>query len=89
MKLLILRPSQDLGKLSSQFEAQLPRSFRFLTRGLGTRETESPDVLSLILFQPDYLQALMEIGEADANARSDEIAEFLEADAEAGVSGGV
>jgi NTE family protein len=77
VKLLVLRPSQDLGKLASQFEAQLPKSFRFLTRGLGTRQTKSPDVLSLVLFQPDYLRALMEIGEADANARSDEIADFL------------
>lgn len=79
VKLLVLRPSVDLGRLSSQFEARLPRSIRFLTRGLGTRETKSPDVLSLILFQADYLRALMEIGERDAEARADEIAAFLEA----------
>lgn len=77
VKLLVLRPSVDLGRLSSQFEAQLPRSIRFLTRGLGTKETESPDILSLILFQPDYLRALMELGEADAAARHDEIMDFL------------
>jgi len=77
VRLLVLRPSQDLGKLASQFEAQLPRSFRFLTRGLGTRETKSPDILSLILFQPDYLRTLMEIGETDAEARAEEVAEFL------------
>ena len=77
VKLLVLRPSQDLGKLASQFEAQLPRSFRFLTRGLGTRETKSPDILSFVLFQPDYLRTLMEIGEADADARIEEIAHFL------------
>jgi NTE family protein len=77
IKLLVLRPSRDLGKLASRFEAQLPRAFRFLTRGLGTRETESPDMLSLVLFQPDYVRALMEIGEADAEQRADEIAEFL------------
>lgn len=74
---MVLRPSVDLGRLSSQFEAQLPRSIRFLTRGLGTKETESPDILSLILFQADYMRALMEIGEADAAARHDEIMEFL------------
>lgn len=77
VKLLVLRPSVDLGKLSSQFEAQLPRSIRFMTRGLGTRETDSPDILSLILFQPDYLRALMDVGERDAAARHDEIVEFL------------
>ncbi len=77
VKLLVLRPSVDLGKLAGDFEAELPRAFRFLTRGLGTRETKSPDVLSLILFQPDYVEALMEIGERDADRRGDEIAEFL------------
>ena len=79
VKLLVLRPSVDLGRLASQFEIKLPRSIRFLTRGLGTRETDSPDMLSLILFQPDYVNTLMEIGEADAASRHEEIMEFLEA----------
>ena len=77
VELLILRPSTDLGKLAGNFEAQLPSSFRFLTRGLGTKETKSPDFLSLVLFQPDYVKALIEIGEADALARVDEIDAFL------------
>ncbi len=76
--LLVLRPSVDLGRLASQFEIKLPRSIRFLTRGLGTRETDSPDILSLILFQADYVSTLMEIGEADAASRHEEIMEFLE-----------
>jgi len=46
-------------------------------RGLGTKETRSPDFLSLILFQPDFLQALIEMGERDAEARADEIDAFL------------
>jgi NTE family protein len=82
VELLILRPSQDLGKLAGNFEAELPGSFRFLTRGLGTKETKSPDFLSLVLFQPDYVQALIEIGEADALARVDEIEAFLATDEE-------
>jgi NTE family protein len=80
VELLTLRPSQDLGKLAGNFEAQLPSSFRFLTRGLGTKETKSPDFLSLVLFQPDYVHTLIEIGEADALARVDEIESFLETD---------
>ena len=80
VRLLTLRPSADLGKLAGQFEADLPRSFRFLTRGLGTKETRTPDFLSLILFDHDYLQALIEMGERDAEARADEIEAFLTAD---------
>ncbi len=78
VKLMVLRPSTDLGRLAGKYEAQLPKVFRFLTRGLGTRETESPDFLSLVLFQPDYLKALMEMGQRDAEARMDEVAAFLE-----------
>lgn len=77
VRLLVLRPSRDLGRLSFQHEPELPPAFRFLTRGLGTRQTESPDFLSLVLFQPDYLRTLMEIGEEDARAQTAEIEAFL------------
>jgi len=77
VRLLTLRPSCDLGTLAHEHESQLPKAFRFLTRGLGTRQTHSPDFLSLILFQPDYLRTLIKVGEADAAAQSDKILEFL------------
>ncbi len=77
IELLVLRPSQDLGRLANAYEADLPRAFRFLTRGLGTRETRSNDMLSLVMFQPDYVKHLIDMGEADAKARLLEIREFL------------
>ena len=77
VNILVLRPSRDLGKLSSEYEALLPKPFRFLTRGLGTRQTASPDILSLLMFQADYLGRLIELGEEDAEARADEIDQFL------------
>jgi len=75
--LLQLRPSLDLGKLASDYEAELPGAFRFLTRGLGTRQTRSNDALSMVMFQPNYLSRLIELGEADAEARAGEIEAFL------------
>jgi NTE family protein len=75
--ILVVRPSRDLGRLAREYEPRLPRAFRFLTRGTGTRETASPDFLSLLMFQDDYLSRLIELGEADAAARTEEIAEFL------------
>jgi NTE family protein len=75
--LLVIRPSQDLGRLAAEYESRLPRAFRFLTRGWGTRETSSPDLLSLLMFEPAYLRRLIEIGEADAEARFDEILAVL------------
>jgi NTE family protein len=78
VELLVIRPSRDLGRLSAEFEPRLPRAFRFMTRGLGTRETTSPDVLSLLMFQPDYIDELITIGERDAEARGAEIDAFIE-----------
>ena len=31
-------PSRDLGRLARDYQPQLPRGFRFLTRGLGTTQ---------------------------------------------------
>jgi NTE family protein len=77
LQLLVVRPSRDLGRLVAEYEPRLPPAFKFMTRGLGTRETRSPDVLSMLMFQRDYLTRLMEIGEADAEARAEEIDAFL------------
>ena len=75
--LMVVRPSQDLGKLAAGYESKFPRSVRYLLRGLGTRETSSTDFLSFLLFDSEYVTALMDLGERDAEARMDEILEFL------------
>jgi len=77
IQLLVARPSKDLGKLVAEFEPRLPRFFRHLTRSLGSRETSTPDVLSLLTFDPEYLSALIEIGETDAAGQADEIRALL------------
>jgi NTE family protein len=83
---LILRPSEDLGRLANDYEPELPRAFRFLTRGLGTKQTRSNDLLSLVMFQSDYVRRLLAMGEADATARLGEIKNFLRPESvEAGV----
>lgn len=74
----VLRPSADLGRLSASYEPQLPEGFRLLTRSLGTRQTTTPDFLSYLMFQPDYLEHLVNLGEADAVARLPELRGMLE-----------
>ena len=76
----VLRPSEDLGKLSAAYEPQLPEAFRLLTRSLGTKQTTTPDVLSYLMFQPDYLEHLIRMGEADAEARLPALRDLLEKD---------
>ncbi|HEY0510662.1 MAG TPA: patatin-like phospholipase family protein [Thermoanaerobaculia bacterium] len=72
----VLRPSRDLGQLAAAYEPRLPSSFRYLVRSLGTRETETSDFLSMLMFQPDYLQRLIELGEEDAEAKLGKIREL-------------
>jgi NTE family protein len=71
--LVVLRPTVDLGALASEYEPRLPGVFRFLTRGLGTKETSNSDLLSMVMFQPDYLTRCIEIGEQDSLAHFEEI----------------
>ena len=75
--LLVIRPSVDISRLAAEYEAQLPRVFRHLVRGLGSREIQSPDLLSLLTFEPAYLTRLMELGETDAAAHADRIHALL------------
>lgn len=87
VSLFVLRPSRDLGELANEYEFRLPGAFRFLTRGLGTRETRSNDLLSLLMFQPDYLAALIELGRSDTKLREDELRRFLTVDTAATAAG--
>lgn len=75
--LLVLRPSVDLGKLAGEYEQYLPRKLKLLVRALGAKETESPDFISLLMFQPEYTAHIIEIGESDVDARLPEIRAFL------------
>jgi NTE family protein len=75
--ILVLRPSVDLGRLAMSYEARLPETFRLLARSIGSDQATSSDFLSMLMFQPDYLVRLMDIGEADAEARMAEIRAFM------------
>ncbi|HEX8154704.1 MAG TPA: patatin-like phospholipase family protein [Thermoanaerobaculia bacterium] len=75
--LLVMRPSVDLGVLAADYERYLPRNLKLIVRALGSKETESPDFVSMLLFQPEYTKRLIEIGEADVEARLDEIHAFF------------
>jgi NTE family protein len=75
--LLVIRPSQDLTELAGQCEPRLPRAFRLLNRGLGTGKTERPELLSMMMFQSDYVDRLIRLGEEDTERQAEQIARFL------------
>lgn len=73
----VIRPSLDLGEIASHMDDELPRAIRYLTRGLGTREPNSADLLSALLFEAKYTCRLIECGQEDAERQLDQILEFL------------
>jgi NTE family protein len=73
----VMRPSLDLGEIAAEFEGELPRAIRYLTRGLGTRERNSADLLSAVLFEGKYTGRLIECGQRDAEQHLDELVDFL------------
>ncbi len=77
--LMVLRPTVDLSSLANAHELELPWTLRFMTRGLGTKETRHNELLSLLMFQQSYLRELIEHGRADANAKMDELRAFVTA----------
>ena len=50
---------------------------RLVMNGLASGDAASPDWLSMLLFEPDYIERLTAIGEADADAQAEAIATFL------------
>lgn len=76
--LLVIRPSQDLGTLASEEFNHFSNMLRYLLKGIGASMQKGWDLLSYIAFDQAYTRHLMELGEADATARRDEIVAFFE-----------
>jgi NTE family protein len=74
---LVIRPSQDLSVIASEFENELPRTLRHIIRGLGSRETNRSDMIATLLFQPMFIRKMIEIGERDGLLRIPEVGAFL------------
>jgi len=75
--LYVMRPSRDLGKLAREFQYDLQGVLKLIARGLGSKDTASPDWLSMILFDPHYTSKLIEIGYSDASTKRDKLEIFL------------
>lgn len=82
IKLLVLRPSEDLAKLATHYDSHLEGALGLLTTGLGTKESRSPDWLSMLLFEADYLTRLVDIGYDDGRRQHDRIEAFLNPEAD-------
>jgi NTE family protein len=80
---LVLRPSQDLGRLAADQYDKFPAMLRHLLRGIGATGDSGWDLLSYVAFQPGYVNTLIELGRNDTLARRAEVERFFASPVEA------
>lgn len=63
-------PSRDPGPLAGAAFGALPRTLRYMLRGIGVSGERGWDLLSYLAFDPSYTRPLLEMGRADGRAVS-------------------
>ena len=74
---LVISPSQRLDHLAALHSNALPWPVRAMLRGIGAMNRSGGAVVSYLLFEPPYTQALIELGYSDTMTRKDEVRNFL------------
>lgn len=77
VRVLTLQPSASLDALAQEHAHTLPRPIRRVLEGLGALRGSGAALASYLLFEPEFISALMALGQADVQARTDEILSFL------------
>ena len=78
IKILVLRPSLDLGALARPHWRRLPPIIRSLVESIGGQREGASDFISYLLFDPAYTVPLMELGYDDTTEQWNKIEEFLD-----------
>ena len=74
---LVISPSQRLDHLAALHSNALPWPVRAMLRGIGAMNRSGGALVSYLLFEPPYTQALIELGYSDTMTRKDEVRNFL------------
>jgi NTE family protein len=77
VQVLTLQPSASLDALAQDHAHTLPRPILRVLEGLGALRGSGAALASYLLFEPGFIAALMALGQADVQARADEILSFL------------
>jgi len=74
---LVISPSEEIDRMAARHTRELPRSIRFLLRGLGATRAGGATLTSYLLFEPAYCRALITLGYQDTMVRREEVLRFI------------
>lgn len=74
---LVMSPSQPIERIAARHTRELPRTVRFLLRGIGAMNRTGSNLASYLLFEPGFCNALIDLGYVDTMARGAEVSAFL------------
>lgn len=77
IEVLVISPSEDMGSIARHYMHQLPRTIRFLMRGIGAGSKSDSSLGSYLLFEKGYTRALIDLGYKDAMKQKEELKEIL------------
>ncbi len=74
---MMISPSVEINDIALQHAMALPRVMRFLYRAVGAMGPNGSTLLSYVLFEASFCQALIDLGYADTMRQKDEVLEFM------------
>lgn len=77
IEVLVMSPSQPLERVAAKHLQELPRSVRFLLRGIGAMNRNGSNLASYLLFERGFCRAIIELGYQDTMTRRSEVINFL------------
>jgi NTE family protein len=77
LKSLLLAPSVDLSQVAEHHQKDMPYLIQYFVNSLGRDAASCADLMSYLLFESKYTNALIDIGYRDACKRADEIEDFI------------
>lgn len=74
---MMISPSVEINEIAQDYAQSLPVTMRYLYRAVGAMSPNGSTLLSYVLFESAFCQALIELGRRDTLSQKEKILQFL------------